>query len=388
MIDLMAVAAQAEAATRTLTERQARTAAALEAAEPLARCTPQTWRDALPRLRATRRAFLLAHSALPPADAFPAPPAPPAYVVVATDGSQIAPDRHEGFAGCYLLHISRIRIAYGADERPRLEAEVHIEVDDEDPDEEERRAARALPLQRFAREMRALGRLAAEAAGGPEAIALTDGSLIAWPLGDDPENDPARTEALAALREMLETARTAQVPPVGYVSGPGSREVVNALRVLACGAAPGDCPPDCLCRTLRFATDAALFARLLAPGERSPLFTSQGQAGSFSHVLSLYGDAHWIAFFYLNVGAEIARIEVPAWVAAAPALVERVHALCLDQARKGRGYPVALAEAHERAVVRAADRQAFLNLLTRTLVARGAPAAGTRKALAKRTRAV
>jgi hypothetical protein len=101
-----------------------------------------------------------------------------------------------------------------------------------------------------------------------------------------------------------------------------------------------------------------------------------------------YGPEHWIAFFYLNVGAEVVRVEIPAWAARRPELVGLVHALCLDQARKGRGYPVALAEAHECAIVRGADRAAFLNLLNRHLVKTGSAALQTRKALAKQSRAL
>jgi hypothetical protein len=135
-----------------------------------------------------------------------------------------------------------------------------------------------------------------------------------------------------------------------------------------------------------------LFSALLpCPGDRSPVFTSRGQATGFSRVLKMYGDDHWVAFFYLNAGRRSrgSRCRCGS-LKTRPA--DRVHAVCFDQAKKGRGYPVALAEAHERAVVRAADRQAFLHLLTRELVRGGAPAgeavSPTRKAVAKRVRGV
>jgi len=68
--------------------------------------------------------------------------------------------------------------------------------------------------------------------------------------------------------------------------------------------------------------------------------------------------------------------------------VDLVHAVVLDQGRKGAGYPVALREAHERAVVRAADRERFFTLLREALVKNGVKVAFSRKAVSKRRPAV
>ncbi len=118
------------------------------------------------------------------------------------------------------------------------------------------------------------------------------------------------------------------------------------------------------------------------------MFSAQGQISGFSKILPMYGANQWTAFFYLNVGREVARIEIPNWVAGDASLIDLVHGVCLDQATKGRGYPVALAEAHECAIVKGADRQAFLNMLRRVLVKYERPVARSQKSLAKRTRAV
>jgi NurA-like 5'-3' nuclease len=53
-----------------------------------------------------------------------------------------------------------------------------------------------------------------------------------------------------------------------------------------------------------------------------------------------------------------------------PSNLEVLAARVLDQCEKGRGYPVALSEAHEQAVVRAADRRAFEELVRRQDVSR------------------
>ena len=75
-----------------------------------------------------------------------------------------------------------------------------------------------------------------------------------------------------------------------------------------------------------------------------------------------------IDFVYINVGAEIARLEFPAWTT--PDALEQLCGAVIDQCAKGMGYPVALSEAHEQAVVKAADRRAFVELARRQGVSR------------------
>ena len=121
---------------------------------------------------------------------------------------------------------------------------------------------------------------------------------------------------------------------------------------------------------------------LLEPGERSAIF------GSRSQILNTYAPHHRIRFFYLHTGREVARVEIPAWVADDPELLALTHALCWDQARKGDGYPVALAEAHEQAIVRGAEKAAFFQMMQRAFVATGQPVSTTQKALSKRARRI
>ena len=409
MLDLGPIAGRIADAGKQERARQNR---ATNAAEQ-ARLAAGEWTGAAQtgRVRSSVTSWLVAHTGDAPGARYcvDGDALPPAHVVVAADGSQIAPDRHDGAgSGCYLLNIGTVFLSYGTGQRARLHAVPQVlTIDDEEDDEAGDdggfgAAARGLALRRFARELTALAALMAEAkATGLPALALTDGSLIAWQLQPDNRGDstPAQREALQALKDTLAVAQDLQIPLVGYVSGPGSRDVINGLRVGQCASSVDKetvncfhCPaPDAStppCATLRHATDAALFARLLSPGERSATFTAQGQVTGYSRILDSYGPAHWPAFFYVNVGAEIARVEIPAWVARDPALVGLAHAVCADQARKGNGYPVALSEAHERAVVREADRQQFLHLLHRAMVNEGGQVAPTRKAHSKRTRAV
>ena len=83
---------------------------------------------------------------------------------------------------------------------------------------------------------------------------------------------------------------------------------------------------------------------------------------------------------------EIARVEIPQWVATDESLLNLTHSLVLDQCQRGQGYPVALSEAHEQAVVTAADRENFWRLVESSLVEEHLPSLGSAKNQSKRTR--
>jgi NurA-like 5'-3' nuclease len=126
--------------------------------------------------------------------------------------------------------------------------------------------------------------------------------------------------------------------------------------------------------------DRELFSSLLEEGERSPLFISQ------SSVVRKYYGNHQIYFFYLRVDEEIARVEIPEWVAMDEGLLDLTHSLVADQCRRGQGYPVALSEAHEQAVVTTADRENFWQLVESSLILESLPTPTSGKSRSKRTR--
>jgi hypothetical protein len=316
------------------------------------------------------------------------PPRPESITVAATDGSQVFPDRHE-VSPCFLLNIGYVLLHYGTDERPLLSSRPSLYWREEDlyPQWGGRRVAANREIVGFRRSLLELTELAelaaASQAAGHETVALTDGTLVFWGLEGRPPD--FRDHCLQAIRSAFDVLRDRRIPLAGYISRPGSPEVVNALRVGLCPMEPGaDCdrcpwlgqvPP---CEPIEGVSDAVLYRQVLAPGERSPLFAST------SKVLDDYGD-HGIHYFYVHVGHEIGRVEVPAYVAADAALLAQVHATIVDQAAKGGGYPIALAEAHERAVVRGADREHFYRHLEEVYVRRNLGVHISRKSLRKRS---
>jgi hypothetical protein len=68
---------------------------------------------------------------------------------------------------------------------------------------------------------------------------------------------------------------------------------------------------------------------------------------------------------------------MPAWVAEDGDLFNMALSLTLAQVQKGFGYPVALAEAHNQAVVRGGDRTRFFALLEREMIRAGLQNIGT-----------
>ena len=206
-------------------------------------------------------------------------------------------------------------------------------------------------------------------------LALTDGSLIYWFLEELPT--AARDRILPPILAAWEQLRQARIPLVGYVSASRSGEALNFLRLQSCPHTAPDCLSHCPdrlekapCQVFSPLRDVALWNTALEPGQRGPLWRSS--AG----ILDQYG-AHQVYFCYLHVGSEIARVEMPGWVATDATYRDAALGMVLTQVQKGYGYPVTLAEAHNQAVVRGGDRTRFFALLEREMIRAGLTNVGT-----------
>ena len=210
-----------------------------------------------------------------------------------------------------------------------------------------------------------------------EVVALVDGPILAyWVL--NLLDEAARRSAMAAYEALFEAARERNVALGGYISRARSAEVAHRLRYHSCatvraGGGLCDACSDGFPRARRACyadlegiVDRHLFSEILGAGERSATFSSAGGA-----IESLESAGHGLRFFYLHAGDDLARVETPAWVSSDPALLGRLHAVLIDQVALGRGYPLALCEAHEQAVVRGPDRTAFYDLVRRSCWRRG-----------------
>ncbi len=341
----------------------------------------------LHKLAASKTSWLLAGMHESPEQCYPLPERPHAVTVVATDGSQIAPSHHE-VAAAFLVNISTVVLHYGTGERAELSSTPTLFYRPEDLQvdyggQKVQVSGELLGMRRTMMEFHSLLRQAIAAQqSGHRTCALSDGSLILWQLEGKPTDYQGPT--LERYLVCLEEARVQHLPVVGYISRSRSRDVVNALRVGLCPEEVPNCDrcpyrewPQLPCADIEGVSDRRLFEGVLRPGERTAVFDSA------SRILHSYG-VHHIGFFYLHVGAEVARIEIPQWVATDPVLLDLVHSTAYEQAQKGGGYPIALAEAHQRAVVRGIDRDLFYDMVTAVLVRRGSRAHLSPKNLRKR----
>jgi hypothetical protein len=312
------------------------------------------------------------------------------HVVIATDGSQIEPDRH-GPAEFFLLNVGWAVVRYGADPFAELSSEPTLYFG---PDQTNIvRDGRRVPIQdHLLSAKRAdleIERAASLAATWRETelplVVLADGTLLLWVLEDRPI-DFLREELVGEYVRQLSRIRDLGAPLASYISRSRASEAAGLLREsdrhgdlgLCSYCAAGD---DDACVFERL-PDRDLFSEL-AVGERSGLFAMTLPEG-----LKQFYDEHAPWFFYLNVGSEIARVEVPPWTADDPARLALVQAAVLDQCQKGLGYPNVLARAHEQAVVTGQDRLAFEYLLEAVLARQGVPARASEKLHSKRVRAV
>ncbi len=325
-------------------------------------------------------------------------PLPTEFTVIATDGSHIDVDRHRS-TRCYLINIGSIILHYGAQPSATLDSFPCLYAGDEDliiaptgvKGREQVIEGALLGIKRSVEECRRLAEIAVELPPGSSSLALLDGSLILWGLmsKDYPE---FVTEALLAqgflsyLDDIRKLNNSKRLALASYISFPRSTDVVNVLRVVLCPHELPDCDRYCPpgserdCDKVAGVQDRELFSNILGQDERSAVFISQ------SSIVQKHYGVHQVYFFYLRVNDEIARVEIPRWVATDDSLLNLVHTLVLDQCQRGQGYPVALSEAHEQAVVTGADRENFWQLVESSLIDEHLPTLGSTKSMSKRTR--
>ncbi|NET53135.1 MAG: DNA double-strand break repair nuclease NurA, partial [Merismopedia sp. SIO2A8] len=301
---------------------------------------------------------------------------PASHTVFATDGSQISPSHHE-IAYCYLINIGRVMLHYGQSLYPLLDSLPELFYRPEDLYISRQWGIRTEEWMGYRRTVSEASMLAEIAyrwvnPPGPHFdipnLAMVDGSLIYWFLETLPGE--ARDRILPPILAAWEQLRSVKVPLVGYLSASRSVEAVNLLRLQACPHQTPNCMSHCAsltdknklpCQIVDPLRDTALWATRLKPGQRSPLFRSSAK------ILELYQNHH-IYFCYIHVGTEIARLDMPEWVALDSSLLNQALSLVLAQVHKGYGYPVVLAEAHNQAVVRGGDRARFFALLENQMI--------------------
>jgi hypothetical protein len=305
---------------------------------------------------------------------------PQDYSVLATDGSRIDID-DELPVKCALLNISKVLLNYGFTPNAELSSESQFFTEDDQLFFTDTSSTRSqildkplLGLKSSVEELVSLAELAENSNSKVPTLALVDGSLILW--GQTIQAYPdyisqilINETFLPALDKLKKITSSRPLILAGYISLPASTGVADGLRLSICPYEPVSCDYHCghlergkrECDSIGGFLDRDLFSHILQPGQRSDLFVST------SSIVREYYGGHAISFYYLNTGEEIARIEVPKWIAENENLLNLSHSLILDQCEKGLGYPVALMEAHEQAVIPQHDRELFRQMIEETL---------------------
>jgi hypothetical protein len=284
-------------------------------------------------------------------------------VLLAADGSQINPDRHASIE-FGVINTGAIRILPGRPEAPQEIIETKMLYGDELQTESGPVTEEIVAMRRDRDERTLLAKLAAVET--LPVVTLTDGQLE---LFREPQQAGEFTRLFTEFQEALrELARMGAVT-AGYVDKPRADLVVRLLELLM--LPDGEFSQAGRLHPLAGVDDAMLFGELLQPGERSAVFGIQSRsAEQYDHELALH-------FFFINVGRPerpwLARVEMPAWVAESPVLLDRLQAALVEQCRQlgSKPYPYALHRAHEVAVVRMEEKEQLENMLILELMRQG-----------------
>jgi len=312
----------------------------------------------------------------------PAPARPERLTVIGSDGSVVPPNRH-GPALYYLINVGGLVFRTGSGETPQAFHSSRLGYSRSDLYDGARLVeGNLLDVRRDQAELLALADyVEGEHQANPDIpmVALADGTLLLWVMEESP---PEKRQArFTAYLDELDRFAALQTPIVGFISRPRYRGVLRLLWLADLqerGALGAELPAD---DPLQGLTDRDLFAGLPA-GARTSLYISTARVNAIYQARR-----HQVHFCYLNVGRtndpEIARLELPEWVAARDDLLDLAHAAVVDQCRVPGGYPYVLARAHEQAVVTTEERRHLEGLVVGALIRQGMIPRPSRKARMK-----
>jgi len=273
------------------------------------------------------------------------------YQILGVDGSQIYPDRHQG-VNCFLLNIGFAEFSYAEKSTVALksfpslyfENDVDFELSPENINYL-RTGQEFIKGFEYSQNMYIGG-------NAEQFVFLFDGPLYFWYLDNKPGQ--IKKNFLSNYLSSLQLFYSKRMPIIGFLSAPKNKEIINLIKVglskkiINLGY---ECNAD-----FQFITDADFVSLFLKSCFRTPIF-------SFSSSLSnQYPEPLRPSFCYINFKTEIVRIEFPNWLTKDPHF-DKILNIVIDQCNKGNGYPIALSEAHEQAVVKGYDRDFFYDTL-------------------------
>jgi hypothetical protein len=309
---------------------------------------------------------------------------PAAFALIASDGSQILPDRHKPLLFAYVQAACACMV-YGYADHPqaaqlaetiqRAKPARILSEDDFESGENVNPAAEVSNI-RDVMEIELLADACARfAAIGVRPIVIADGSIVPFALLNERTlSNPAQaSKLLNPLIKALDTMRAAGALVAGYIDRPNSTALVRAcalngrpLDAITMASLEDDA------QRLAGITDRLLIERVLATGRRSALFDPNWLVNGAKHL-----GEHEMRACYVNLGAGlgdsaiIARLELPQWCANAESLASLTGIIARHAGLSAEAYPFILKAAHEEAVISKDDQREIENALEQELLNRG-----------------
>jgi hypothetical protein len=284
--------------------------------------------------------------------------------LIAADGSQIVPNRHDPLQ-YYVINVGAIAMQIGSGNTPEVETDTELRVLDEFDDTYF--SDSQVALQRDVAERKKLLEMSERYSG--TIIALTEGQLELWGSVDN-ENAKEFEKSLHDYLHALEEMHKKKIIAGGYVDKPGANWVVKLLEIA--GTPQDELKNVRKNRLLAGVTDYWMFSQILDEHERSAVFALQAKSAE------KYKDALAIHFFYINVGnkkyPKIARVDVPLWVVENPSMLNALHSVLVEQSKimgNSQQFPYLLHRAHEIAIVTHREKEEIDRLLSRDILSRG-----------------
>jgi hypothetical protein len=293
-------------------------------------------------------------ASFPPVEDSPAP-----VTLIAADGSQINPNRHDAIQFC-VVNVGAIIMKMNSGEAPQISIDSELLYGDDLQPNGFPLSEGIVALKRDLAERTKLDELSKDITGA--VVTFTDGPIELWGAKDDSH---AYVEYSQKYLGALSRLQSRGVTTAGYVDKPSANLVVRLLEIASADNDQLQAIKDF--HPLNSVTDRWLMSPLLPAGHRSAVFKIQSSAEK------TYKNALALNFFYLNVGTEkhpwLARVEIPQWVVDDKAKLDLLHSVLVNQCRMmgSKPYPYLLHRAHETALVKMEEKQQIEQLIAMEL---------------------
>lgn len=291
---------------------------------------------------------------------YPAQPPPEKWSVIAADGSQIYLDRHRALP-YYLVNIGSIHVAYARTASPSTDSLPHIYYQESDLYDQAGRfvSPGLINAKRDLAELAEIARLAQDLKDEPT-LALLDNTLLFRYGNQDPSASSGQAvEFLESYLREIGRLRACRSMLTGFIDRSASTDVLAMVSLVKWSSESN---------RFRELTDRDLMATYLPEGHRSAVFQLISP-----RLHNLQAQGFSVYFFYAHLGSSgnIARVEVPRWVAENDTMLAWVHAGLAKECEATGGYPYSLIRAHELALVSESEQRALDQWLTSMALSRG-----------------